>query len=405
MASVSTKNSDQWHASLRIWKEDSSLPEGGRWTRSWKATGIPASEPKARAVKVAEALQEAAAAVHPSNLRRGDQRAFAAALESIWEAAGLSVPRVSATWADFVPQFIDSCTVNTKTRKLYESQLGRFTAHLGAKARGVMHNINHADCQAFYDKLLKDGRALKTVRTYLKMVRAAFDRAVKLGIIGLNPASLVKTPLGPAGNRQPLTRAEVAAVLQVLDNPPPDAVHCRGFLYEVTEEWKTMVLFGLWCGMRMGDACRRKWSDIEGDTITFVPRKKIRYGVPVTLPLVGALRVHLAGLKREGDDITPRLNGHQKLSVNFGKILDLAGVSAERTEAIGKSSKPKRRKSFHSLRHTVLTELAKSGADKQLRQLLADHDDPAVNSRYTHAEVERLASALAKAFPEAEQGD
>lgn len=401
MPSVSTKQSDQWHASIKVWHADPAKAEGGYFKWTWKATGLPRDRAKSDALAVARTFQQAAEQAYPGNPMRADQRAFTLALESIWKAAGLATPQKTATWVEFSPEFVASCNANASTRKLYQSQLDAFGKHLGHKAKGMLHNVTHDDCQRFYDALRVKGRTAKTTRNYLKCVRACFDRAAKLGIIGLNPAALVKTPLGAPGQRHPLTMAEVGAVLAVLDEPPAAAIHCRGFLFGVVEEWRTAVLFGLWCGMRLGDATSREWSDIAGDceTVTFVPQKKQRYGVAVTLPLVGKLREHLLSVPNKEGPITPRLNGHYKLSVNFGKLLNLAGVSDKAPAKTGPSSKPKRHKSFHSLRHTVLTELAKTGADKQLRMLLADHDDPAVNTKYTHGEVARLAEALTKAFP------
>ena len=402
MASVSIKNGTQWHASVKVWHADPSLPEGGIWKRTWKQTGIASSRPRKEAQAAADVLQATASALHPSNKARSDQRAFAEALASMWRAAGLSVPQVTTNWEDFAPEWVASCTVNAASARLYQSHCNMFSRHLAHKAQGMLHNINHRDCQSFYDALRDSGRTAKTARNYLKCIRAALDRAVKLGIIGLNPAALVKTPLGAPARRLPLTLPEVARVLAVLNDPPADAVHCRGFLYGVTQEWKTAILLGLWCGMRLGDATKCKWSAIANDLqiVTFIPEKKRRYGVAVTLPIVGALRSHLESLPRLGEYLAPQLAKCSKNSVNFGKLLNLAGISDERPAVTGKASKPKRLRSFHSLRHTVLTELAKSGADKQIRMLLADHDDAAVNDRYTHAAVERLASALEKAFPD-----
>ena len=409
MASVSSKNGTQWHASVKIWHADPSLPEGGIWKRTWKQTGIASSRPRKDAQAAADVLQATANALHPSNKARSDQRAFAEALASMWRAAGLSVPQVTTNWEDFAPEWVASCTVNAASARLYQSHCNAFGQHLQHKAQGMLHNITHRDCQSFYDALRASGRTAKTARNYLKCIRAAFERAVKLGIIGLNPAALVKTPLGAPARRLPLTLGEVARVLAVLDDPPAAAVHCRGFLHGVTEEWRTAILLGLWCGMRLGDATKCKWSSIAHDvqTVTFIPEKKRRYGVAVTLPIVGALRNHLMKITRTknadfaaGNFLTPQLAKCTKNSVNFGKLLNLAGISDERPAETGKASKPKRLRSFHSLRHTVLTELAKSGADKQIRMLLADHDDAAVNDRYTHAAVERLANALEKAFPD-----
>jgi integrase len=381
---------------------------------------VAATEPKRAALRVADALQDAATAAGPQKALRADPRTFTSALEGIWRAAGMEPVRVSASWVSFFPEYLDACEISPGTRVIYTNFLTSFTKFLGPeKAGGLMQSVTHGECQGFYDSLVAKGLSLKTARGYLKSVRACFDRAQKLGVVPLNPASLVRTPLGGReGKRDALSLPEIARVLAVLADPPPEVGTGRGFLRgDLPGQWRTAVLLGLWCGMRLGDATVRRWGDFSPtlEQVTFLPQKKSRRGVSVTLPVVGVLREHLLSLERGGDDdlVTPGLayaepgSNRGKNSVRFAKILDLAGVGADAVEAVnggrarsdGGAGKPKRRKSFHSLRHTVLTELARAGVDKQLRQLMADHDDPAVNDRYTHAQVERLATALASAFP------
>lgn len=423
MPSVSTLGKKFWYASLNLWHADADHPSGGEWKRTWRKTGLPATSPKKEAEEIAAALQAAGDKAGPESRMRLDARTFAAALEGIWESAGLEVPRVTASWSDFMEEYLAACQINEGTVTVYRNFLNSFAEHIGpAKASGMMQGISHKDCQSFYDALLASGLTPKTCRNYLKSVRACFARAVHMGIIPTNPAALVRTPLGPPGQRLPLTLEEVVAILRTLEDPPEvyTGRFTRGyrgpaFLRGMTEEWRTAVLLGLWCGMRLGDATHRRWSDFDAELtqVTFLPEKKSRAGRPVTLPVVGALRAHLlaereAGPKHGGRRLgnpegllTPQLAAHNKNSERFGKLLNLAGIACDRAERKSALAKPKRTKSFHSLRHTILTEMARHGVDKQLRQLLADHDDPLVNDRYTHAVVERLRSALSSILDKA----
>ena len=397
MANVSTKGQHTWLAQIKVWEEAT-----GEWKRVWRTTGIPALEGKAKAQKVADALQAAALSAGPTSDRRADRRMFAKMLEDIWRMAGLEAPQMSQSWSGFFPEAVGGLDVSDKSKAHYIGHCNAFTAHLGARADAMLWEVGHRECQAFYDKLMGSGRSHGTARNYLKTVRAVMNRAVLMGMIQTNPALLVRLPMVRKVDRQAFSREEVAKLLAYLDSPPGTDVH----LARKGGAWKIAVRLGLYCGMRLGDATTRQWEDFDLDagTVTFTPQKKARRGKPVVLPLLAPLLAHLRAVRQASGPVTPELAGVTKASHYFGLLLERAGIVETKTwelpEGERKLDRTTREKSFHSLRHTVLTELARTGADKQLRQLLADHEDPRVNDRYTHAEVERLAGALALAFPQ-----
>ncbi len=51
---------------------------------------------------------------------------------------------------------------------------------------------------------------------------------------------------------------------------------------------------------------------------------------------------------------------------------------------------------FHSLRHSYLTLLGRSGVDLGTAQVLAGHSSPVLTARYTHRRGDELASAVAR---------
>ncbi len=399
MANVSTKGQGTWQAMIRVW-----VAKEGTWKRAWRTTGLAATEPKEKAEKMADALQSAANSAGPESPKRSDRRFFVKMIEDIWKTAGLDVPAVSSSWNQFYPEYLAELEATDKSKAGYRAQFEAFAVHLGAKADAMLWDVGHKDCQSFYAHLMGEGRSHGTARNYLKAIRAVFARAVLMGVAPTNPALLVKLPNIRKVDKKPFEKEDIRAILAYLDNPAEDDLHMR----RKAHEWRIVVRLGLYCGMRLGDATGRDWKDfdLKKGTVTFLPSKKARRGKVVTLPLLPPLLKCLreAGAGTAEGPVTPSLAADTKCSHYFGKMLERAGVSEPVAHALPKGQRSKehtvREKSFHSLRHTVLTELARTGADKQLRQLLADHDDPRVNDKYTHAEVERLAGALALAFPE-----
>jgi integrase len=401
MASVNTKGTDIWHASIRVWEADTDNPGRGRWRRTWRTTGIPSAEPRAVAQKVADALQEAALAVAPANPRRADQRVFVEMLEGIWRAAGVTPPQVSSSWREFSAGYLKEGNRSERTQASYRSQIGIFTEWLGRKADDLLWNLGHDDFQKFHGHLLAGGRAEKTARNHIVMLQSIMEKAFLQGIIPRNPAKLVAAPGGQGVKRLPFEPVEFQAILRLLDHPPADFPPLQPPRHT---EWKTATLLGLCCGLRLGDATGRRWRDFDltAGTVALVPEKKAKKGRVITLPLAPPLLAHLRTLAPSGEWLTPTLRESWHNTEHFVQIVERAGVIMETSRRPGAkgAGRDLRLKTFHSLRHTLNTLLAKAGTEKQLRMLISDHDDPRVNDRYTHGTVERLGIELAKVFPD-----
>jgi integrase len=398
MATVSTKGQGTWLAQIKIWSATDAA-----WKRVWRTTGIPALDPKAKAERVANALQEAALAVGPTETNRADRRLFAKMLEEIWRVAGLSAPAMGQSWRVFSAECIRGMDVTETSRVIYVHHCKEFGKFLGGRADAMLSEIGYPECQAFYDSLMASGRSHGTSRNYIKTLRAVFSRAVLLGMAPVNPALLVRLPMVQKVHRQAFTKEEIAKLLAYVDAEHPASDR---YMHKKAGEWRIAIRLGLYCGMRLGDATHRNWEDFDLDagTVTFIPQKKRKKGRPVVLPLLAPLLEHLRSIRKESGPVMPLLEGESNTSFWFGALLEKSGVIPPVVYDVAPEDRVMNRtireKTFHSFRHTVLTELARTGADKQLRQLLADHEDPRVNDRYTHAEVERLAGALALAFPQ-----
>jgi integrase len=180
----------------------------------------------------------------------------------------------------------------------------------------------------------------------------------------------------PSG-RKAFNQGEIAAILKVAQG-----------------EWRTCILFGLYFGMRLGDARRRSYEEIEDGNLRFLPEKKSRLGKVVTVPLMGELQT----LRGQGL-ITPTLAAmeHGTASKHFSQLLDRAGIVRVKTTKRGEG-RGLTDKTFHSWRHTTNSLLAEAGIDQRVRQLICDHDSVRVSNRYTAVSIDTMAKAITKAI-------
>lgn len=92
------------------------------------------------------------------------------------------------------------------------------------------------------------------------------------------------------------------------------------------------------------------------------------------------------------------MSGKYGLSIQFHKILVAAEVKQETIAAIGRAGHAFNKYTFHSLRHSFVSELANAGIAPDVRQLLAGHSEERSHAVYTHTQFATLRAAVVK-FP------
>jgi integrase len=283
--------------------------------------------------------------------------------------------------------------VAASTFKAYEWGYESFIGFLGPRADAGIENIEHADVRAWRDAQKESGLSDKRVNNLLKYISGPFSKAAKTGMIPINPVAATESlRVSDSVQRKPFTVNEINSILKKCPS----------------QEWKIVVLLGVYCGMRLGDATRRKVSDfdLQAETVTFVPEKKSKQGREVTLPLHSSLlneiKIALKGRKEDAPDwLTPKLaitpiGSSQGLSTQFITVMEEANV--DRGTSVEGTGRGRTRfaRSFHSTRHTASTWLANEGIQEDLRMLITDHESREVAKRYTHHSVELLRTAVAK---------
>jgi integrase len=382
MASLITlSNSPYWMARMRVWAASSEHPDGGFWRQTCRSTKMPHKTTSRRvAQRYADEMERIGRELRD---QIPDEVFHRSRLEALMRAAGVQGARRRTTWEKAAQGFLDAKTAKPRSMESYIKHCQHFADFLGQRARHDLQSVEPDDISAFYRDLLKRGLSRTSAQQITKTVRGVLHRALHLRQIDANPAALFRmSEDGPQSGRKPFSTADINAILATAE-----------------PEWRVACLFGLYYGMRIGDAIRRDYSEIEGDVLRFVPEKKSRKAKVVSVPIVG----ELSALRGKGK-VTPTL---AKLSVSvasrhFSDLLDRAGIARTKTKKKGQG-RGVTDKTFHSWRHTINSLMVDAGVDQRVRQLVCDHDSTKVSNNYTHASIETMADAIRRSVPTLER--
>lgn len=274
----------------------------------------------------------------------------------------------------------------------YKQIVKDFLACIGSVANLRLENITTEDVLKYRKQLEAGGRAPLTVNLTIKRVlKRAFKVAMDEGLISRNPCATVR-PIRDTGKVEKGTFSP-EQISQLVE-------HAEG-------DWKGLILAGYFTGGRLSDLARLKWSnvDLTEKSITFIQRKvegktsKARVKIPIH-PVLEEYLLSGPISAAPGAPVFPELHdkpgaGKSGLSMAFKRIMDKAGIAAgvirERGGTAGRSVSAL---SFHSLRHSFNSALAKAGVSQELRMKLTGHSSVDMNTLYSHHELETIRNAV-----------
>lgn len=286
------------------------------------------------------------------------------------------------------------------TQSYYKNTTEKFLKHIGPVADDELSMVAKEHVLSFRNAQL-DRLSTRSVNHDLKVIKMLFRAAKRDGYLVDDPSEFVQTVAEKrheAKRRVPFTMDQIKAVLAVAD-----------------EEWRSMIIFGLYTGQRLGDLARLTWAnlDLEKGMFRLVTRKT---GAPLTIPMAPPLRAHVetlptpdkrpdlailhpkacASVERQGDKTG-------NLSNQFADLLSLAGLREKqahrKSTGEGRGGRHKHGGlSFHCLRHTSVTLLKEAGIPAAVVQALIGHESAQISELYTTIGEDALAKAAA-AFP------
>ena len=331
-------------------------------------------------------------------------------LEKAWEAYVASVNRPDS---------------GPRTLEGYEAQWRQFVEWVAATRPAVteLRQVSSAVAEQYAEYMLKEIRktvpAKKegeepteivvkrpfTTNTYNKHVRVmelVFRILTKKAGLAANPWAEIARKNENKASRRELTVQELNTI-------------CN----KATGELQMLLVLGIYTGLRLGDCCTLRWSEVDMDRkiILRVPNKTARrHGVPVHVPIHTTLFGHLsktpekqrtgfvlpehAAMYRDNDsDVAKEIRQH---FIACGIQVHKDGTGFARAPSRGKRQKNVRTGTravvevgFHSLRHSFVSLCRQSNAPLAVVEAIVGHSNPAMTRHYTHVGEVAAGAAVA----------
>ena len=308
-------------------------------------------------------------------------------ISEMFESTGGTLPRYSIK--EYFTSWLKAREVEFSdgTYIKYKGVVDKFLKFLGPRSRNSLQTLCSEDIQHFRDEFtgtISNG----TVNSYLKVLRVALNKAAKKHFIDKNPAAAVDNlNRNDKHERRPFTLGELKRILAAAKS-----------------DWKTMILIGLYTGLRLSDIANLTWAnlDLQNQELTLTERKT---KAPRIIPLAKPLLTHLENLTVSDDPRAPLCptlfeKTESWLSNQFYDLMSDVGLVPVRTH-VGKSKGRDRRRTqskitFHALRHTATSLLKNAGVSDVVARDIIGHESEIVSRNYTHIDTATKREALDK---------
>jgi integrase len=276
-----------------------------------------------------------------------------------------------------------------RTHWRYHQTIEEFLSHVGVKADRLLREITPSDVRSWRDELKRKGHSPPTVNGAIKVLRMPFKDAHNSGYIDINPCtnSQVKLLRDEAQNvsKDVFTPEQIAALIAAASS----------------EDWRGMIMLSYFAGLRLRDCSELRWNAVNFDRQIITVRTQ-KTGKTITVPIhpqfAAWLKKQTRGIGKA--PVFPSLagksgSGKSGLSMAFKRIMDRAKIKGRLLREATGAGRSQSSLSFHSLRHAFISAMAYGGVSQEIRQKLAGHASPDMNTIYTHHELESLRAAIA----------
>ncbi|MCX6160837.1 MAG: tyrosine-type recombinase/integrase [Ignavibacteriae bacterium] len=285
--------------------------------------------------------------------------------------------RKKAYLNDYIQFFLKSVkhSIEYDTYRTYLSVLKSFHAFIGNK---YMHQINIEDVTRYInekEKTIKD----TSINIHLRHLKAFIHRARESNYVYSDWYKKFKFKKIPEKSRIPITREDIKIIIEAATLPV----------------MKEIIIYGYMTGSRRNEITNQTWENIDiknmlvkiNNTDSFHTKSKKNRTVPINEALTEMLREKFYREQVINNKTYVFRYNERKISSDhvtkyFRRILKKKGFDSKMT--------------FHSLRHSFISNLINSGTDINTVKELAGHGSITTTAQYIHTtnDLKRKAIAL-----------
>ena len=367
-----------------IWKK----PDTRYWQAAWldadgkrknASTGIENYERnRSKALRIADEYEA---------VSRGQKGAVQVkeTLAQLLKDTGLSADEglLSSTVREYCMRFLEhkKLEVGASSVSSYKKSFENLCDWLGDKADRPIEIVTPPILKDFRARIIENF-AEKTASRKLKAVKAMFAEAHAEGYSLTNPANRLEVAVKTQNKSQKQTKR------------PFTLDEIKSIIENASDEWRSMVYFGLYTGQRLGDLATLRWSSLNLKDNLFTIYT-IKTGRKIDIPFSETLLGHILTLKAPKDPdafVHPTLgesytkSGSNALSNQFSDLLAIAGLRekvSHKSKGVGREGRRKTEAiGFHNLRVTAVSLLHEAGIPQATVQEWVGHDSEDVHRLY-----------------------
>lgn len=298
-----------------------------------------------------------------------------------------------------------------RTVQIYRDILERYMAFCSP---ADYENALRADMIRTYEVMLVESQSIKsaTVNLHMSVLSGFCRRLVSKGILKANPVRMVPRPkeekrlpqfFRKEGMDSYFKSTQVfgsETVMQMLSGKPGDKYDLEVYS-RVLGRLIISILYGT--GIRRSEiiSLTRKHTDLQRRVLHIIGKGDKMREVPLTPSLCTEISLYL----RVMDAICIIYSPESPLLLTpSGRALYPMFIDRTVKRELGRIEGIGTRKSPHTLRHTIATELLDEGAPINSIKEMLGHSSLAATQVYTHNSIERLKGVYNNAHPRAEGG-
>ena len=291
--------------------------------------------------------------------------------------SGIDANRPKTPIADLFDKYLEILattekTIAESTQGVYRIMANGFTASMEKEKVLFVEDVSTEQVKAFLAKRKREVSKERVYQTY-DVINCMYNHFVKAKMMLSNPfqGALEKGTIESKQKRDILTNDELKTLLD----------------YKKEDRIQFLFVCSLYTGLRLSDCCLLKWSNVDlAQNIIYnvIPLKTKKHTkTPICLPIHPLLlkEIDKAASSRKARDeyIYPQnAKGYKDKTINY--VVNSIFHKLKMNE---------KKKTFHSLRHTFISNSANNGTSLHVLQKLVGHSSVSMTKEYyqTNREV------------------